>query len=158
VLDGKEVVGLVAGAPWPGAKGALHELERLRRDLGLGDRLRLVGFRDDIETLFGAADAVTVPSTRPEPFGLVAVEAAVAGLPVIAAAHGGLPEIIRHEETGLLVEPGNPDALARAIRALVDDPGRAGALGAAAAADAAARFSVPQMLATVQAHYEALLG
>ena len=156
-LDGKEVVGLVAGAPWPAAVGALHELERLKRDLGLGDRLRLVGFRDDIETLFGAADAVTVPSTRPEPFGLVAVEAAVAGLPVIAAAHGGLPEIIRHEETGLLVEPGNPDALARAIRALVDEPGRASALGAAAAADAAARFSVPRMLTAVQAQYEALL-
>jgi glycosyltransferase involved in cell wall biosynthesis len=157
LLAEHDVVGLVAGSPWPGAEGPLRELESLAADLGLGDRLRIVGFRDDIETVFAAADAVAVPSTRPEPFGLVALEAATAGLPVIAAAHGGLPEIIRHEETGLLVEPSNPDALARAVRALVDDPGAAAALGAAAATDVASRFRRQDTVAAIEATYDELL-
>lgn len=157
LLAGQDVVGVIAGSPWPGADGPLRELESLRADLGLGERLQMVGFRDDIETLLAAADAVVVPSTRPEPFGLVALEAAAAGLPVIAAAHGGLPEIIHHEETGLLVEPGNPDALARALRAVVDDPSAAAALGAAAAADVSSRFRYEDTLAAIEATYEALL-
>ena len=158
LLAEQDVVGLIAGSPWPGAEGPLDELESLHADLGLGERLRIVGFREDIDTLYAAADAVVVPSTRPEPFGLVALEAAAAGLPVIAAAHGGLPEIIRHEETGLLVEPSNPDALARAVRALVDDPGAAAALGAAAATDVASRFGARTPIAALEATYDQLLG
>ena len=158
VLAERSVVGLIAGSPWPGAEGPLRELERLRADLELGDRLRIVGFRDDIETLFAAADAVVVPSTRPEPFGLVALEAAAAGLPVVAAAHGGLPEIIRHEETGVLVEPGDPAALAAALRRLADDPPAAAAMGAAAAADVAARFDPEATVTALEALYDELLA
>ena len=157
VLADRPVVGLIAGSPWPGAERPQHKLERLQAELGLADRLRLVGFRDDIDTLFAAADAVAVPSTRPEPFGLVALEAAAAGLPVAAAAHGGLPEIIRQEETGLLVEPGSPQALAAALRRLADDPDGAAAMGAAAAADVTARFRAEATVAAVEALYEELL-
>jgi glycosyltransferase involved in cell wall biosynthesis len=156
-LAERSVVGVVAGSPWPGAEEPERELERLKRELALGDRLRLVGFRDDIETLLAAADAVAVPSTRPEPFGLVALEAAAAGVPVIAAAHGGLPEIVRHEQTGLLVEPGDPAELAAGLLSLADDPTRARRLGDAARADVADRFTHDRMLTAVQAHYDALL-
>ncbi len=156
-LAARSVVALIAGSPWPGAEAPQGELERLKADLGLGDRLRLVGFRDDVETLFAAADAVAVPSTRPEPFGLVALEAAAAGLPVVAAAHGGLPEIIRHEETGLLVEPGSPPALAAALRRLADEPETAAAMGAAAAADVRARFRPEETVAALERHYDELL-
>jgi glycosyltransferase involved in cell wall biosynthesis len=156
-LAERSVVGLIAGSPWPGVEKPVRELERLRDALALGDRLRLVGFRDDIDTLFAAADAVAVPSTRPEPFGLVALEAAAAGLPVVAAAHGGLPEIIRHEETGLLVPPKDPLALAAALRRLADDPDAAAAMGSAAAADVAARFSPAATVAAVEALYDELL-
>jgi len=151
-------VGLVGGTPWPGAERPLAELERLRETLGLGERLRLLGFADDVDTLLGAVDAVAVPSTRPDPFPNAALEAAAAGVPVVAAAHGGLPEMLRDGETGLLVEPGDPRALATALRSLADDPARAAALGAAAATDVAARFSAARMLAAVQAHYDALLA
>jgi glycosyltransferase involved in cell wall biosynthesis len=151
------VVGLIAGSPWPGAEGPLDELKLLQDALGLGERLRLLGFRDDIDTVFAAADVVAVPSTRPEPFGLVALEAAAAGLPVVAAAHGGLPEIVRHEQTGLLVTPKDPSALAGALRRLADDPGAAAAMGAAAAADVSARFSPAATVAAVEALYDELL-
>jgi glycosyltransferase involved in cell wall biosynthesis len=157
-LAERPVVGLIAGSPWPGAEGPLRKLERLTEELELGDRLRLVGFRDDIGTLFAAADAVAVPSTRQEPFGLVALEAAAAGLPVVAAAHGGLPEIIRHEETGLLVEPNDPAALAAALRRLADDRDAAAAMGAAAAVDVTARFRPGATVAAVETLYDELLG
>jgi glycosyltransferase involved in cell wall biosynthesis len=150
-------IGLVAGAPWPGAERPAAELERLRDDLGLGERLRIRGFEADLGTLLGAVDAVAVPSTRPDPFPNAALEAAGAGVPVVAAAHGGLPELLRDGETGVLVEPGDAHALASALRALADDPGRARSLGAAAAADVAARFPSERMLTAVQAHYDALL-
>lgn len=151
-------LGLVAGAPWPGADAPLHELERLQERLGLGERLRMLGFRPDLGAVLGAVDAVAVPSTRPDPFPNAALEAAAAGLPVVAAAHGGLPEMIRDGETGTLVPPGDAGALASALRRLADDPGRARRLGEAAAVDVAARFSADRMLALVQKQYELLLS
>ena len=151
-------VGVVAGAPWPGAEAPLHALEALVAQLGLGERLRVLGFRTDVEAVLGAADAVAVPSTRPDPFPNAALEAAAAGVPVVAAAHGGLPEMIRDGETGLLVPPGDAVALASALRTLADDRDRARRLGEAAAADVAARFSSERMLARVQQHYAELLA
>ena len=150
-------IGLVAGAPWPGVEGPEADLERLRQELGLRDRLRLIGFQADVGALLGAADVVAVPSTRPDPFPNAALEAAAAGVPVVATAHGGLPEMLRDGETGVLVRPGDPAALASALRSLADDPARARRLGQAAASDVAARFSAERMLAAVQAQYDALL-
>ena len=151
-------IGLVAGDPFPGNERYGAELEALRDELGLGRRLRLLGFRPDVEAVLGAADAVAVPSTRADPLPNSALEAAAAGLPVVAAAHGGLPEIVRDGETGTLVPPGDPAALARALRALADEPERARSLGDAAAADVRRRFALPRMLDELQARYESLLG
>jgi glycosyltransferase involved in cell wall biosynthesis len=150
-------VGLVAGAPWPGAERPLHDLKRLGADLALGDRLRVIGFRDDVEVVLGAADAVAVPSTRPDPFPNSALEAAAAGVPVVAAAHGGLPEMLRDGRTGVLVPPADAGALASALRALADSPDHARRIGTAAAADVAARFTPERMLERVQREYDALL-
>ena len=147
-------VGVIAGSPWPGADEPLRALERLRDDLGLGDRLRIVGFRPDVEVVLGACDAVAVPSLRPDPFPNSALEAAAAGVPVVAAAHGGLPEMLGD---GLLVAPGDHAALARALRALADDPERAANIAGAAAADVRARFTAGRMLSRVQQEYAALL-
>jgi glycosyltransferase involved in cell wall biosynthesis len=151
-------IGLVAGAPWPGADEPLHRLERLREELGLGERLRVLGFRDDVDVVLGAADAVAVPSTKPDPFPNAALEAASAGVPVVAAAHGGLPEMLRDGETGLLVPPSDPAALATALRGLADDSERARRLGEAAAADVNDRFTAERMLERVQALYDELSG
>lgn len=151
-------VGLVAGSPWPGVDRPAAELERLRQELGLGDRLRELGFHADVEALLSAVDAVAVPSTRPDPFPNSALEAAAAGVPVVAAAHGGLPEMLRDGETGALVTPGDPAALASALRSLADDPVRARRMGDAAAADVGSRFTAERMLSAVQTEYDALLS
>lgn len=150
-------VGIVAGDALPGTD-AERELDRLAQELGVGERLLLLGFRRDVGTVLGAADALAVPSTRPEPLGLVALEAAAAGLPVVASAHGGVAEVVRDGVTGALVPPGDAHALANALRALADDPEGARRLGAAGARDVAERFSLPRMLEELQALYDRLAG
>ena len=104
------------------------------------DRIEMAGYRSDVWQVYEDLDLVLVPS-RLEPFGNVAVEAALAGRPVIAARVGGLPEIVRDGVTGVLIEPDDADALARAIAGMVDDPMLTASYGRAAAADAALRFS-----------------
>ena len=85
-------------------------------------------------------------STSPEPFGRVIVEAMLAGRPVVAAKAGGALEILKDHETGLLVESGNPQALARAIRTLLGDPELAATLGESAKRDAQERFGLDKIL------------
>src|SRR2546423_3042905 len=132
-LRERAAIGLVAGDAWPGEERYVRGLEALRSDLGLGERMRLLGFRDDLDTLYGAADVVCVPSTRPEPLGLVALEAAAAAKCIVASDEGGLPEIVRDGETGRLVAPGSAPALAAAPVDLADEPGLRARPGAAAA-------------------------
>jgi glycosyltransferase involved in cell wall biosynthesis len=157
-LRSRGVLGLLAGDAWPGAEDRVERVLALAGELGVRDRLVLCGFRDDVDNVYGAADLVAVPSTAPDPLPGSAVEAAAAGCAVIAADHGGLPEIIRDGVTGLLVAPGDPSALARAGAALLDDPARAAALGAAASADVRARFAPALLLECIQALYDELLG
>jgi glycosyltransferase involved in cell wall biosynthesis len=85
------------------------------------DAVRLDPFRVDVEGAWEAADVVLVPSTEPEPFGRVAIEAMAFGCPVIAAAHGGLLDIITDGDSGLLVPPGDAAALASAMARVADD-------------------------------------
>ena len=101
---------------------------------------------------------MAVPSTRPDPFPNAALDAAAAGVPVVAAAHGGLPEMLRDGETGVLVAPGDPTALASALRALADDPERARLMGERAAEDVAQRFSRERMLSHIQREYDELVS
>ena len=154
LTDDIESVGLIAGDGY-GDPAPERELAALRDSLGLGDRLAMAGFID-ADRAFGAADVVAVPSTRPDPFPNSALEAAAAGLPVVAASHGGLTEIVKDGETGLLVPPGDPAALARMLRELADDPERRLKMGELAAADARERFAPERMLDEVRALYERL--
>jgi glycosyltransferase involved in cell wall biosynthesis len=85
-----------------------------------------------------------------------AIEAAAAGCTVIASAHGGLPEIITDGETGRLVAPGDPVALAQAAVELLDDPGLSERLGAAAAADVRRRFSPSRLLDEIHDLYDSV--
>jgi len=139
-------IGLIAGDAFPGEEGHERRLGEEIGRLGLTGRARALGFREDLGAVLGAADALVVPSTRPEPLGLVALEGAATGLPVVAAAHGGLTEVVRPGRTGLLVAPGDPTALARALRALADDPQAARRMGEAGRRDVAERFSIDRMI------------
>ncbi len=150
-------IGLVAGDAWRGEERRLDELRALAASLGVSGRVRFAGFRPDVETVYGAADVVAVPSTQPDPLPNSALEAAAAGCCVVAADHGGLPEILTDGVTGRLVTPGDPLALARALAALRDDPAARERLGAAAARDVRARFSAAGLLERTQELYDALL-
>jgi glycosyltransferase involved in cell wall biosynthesis len=149
-------IGLVAGDAWPGQEHHEQRLTALAEELGLGPRLRLVGFRDDVEAIYGAADVVVVPSTRPDPLPNAALEAAAAGCCVVAAAHGGLPEILRDGETGRLVAPGDHRALAAALADLAGRPDERARLGAAAAADVRERFPPGRPAEAVMETYDRL--
>jgi glycosyltransferase involved in cell wall biosynthesis len=156
VLEG-DGLALIAGDAWPGEERHTAALAQLAVDLRVADRVRMIGFRDDVENVYGAADVVVVPSTRPDPLPNSALESAAAGCCVVAAAHGGLPEILRDGETGRLVAPGDPAALARALSELRADPAQRERLGAAAATDVAERFSVKLLLERTQGLYDQLL-
>jgi glycosyltransferase involved in cell wall biosynthesis len=149
-------VGIAAGDVWPGQERWERELRAAAEPLG--PRFRLLGFRQDVETVYGAADVVVVPSTQPDPLPNAALEAAAAGCCVVASAAGGLSEIVRDGHTGVLVPPGDELALARALASLADDPERRVALGAAAAADVRDRFAPERLAPRVMGIYDSLLA
>jgi glycosyltransferase involved in cell wall biosynthesis len=93
--------------------------------------LRFVGERDDVPDLMAAAD-VLVSCSEDEPFGRVLVEAGASELPVVSTRSGAKAEIIKHSKTGLLVDPGNIEALAKACAKLLGDPALRQEMGAAA--------------------------
>jgi glycosyltransferase involved in cell wall biosynthesis len=95
-------------------------------ELGLGEKIKLLGFVDaeKLAMFYKCADITVVPSIY-EPFGMVVLEAMVAGCPVIVADTGGLKEIVVHEETGLCFKPGNPESLAGAMIRVLRDEGLA---------------------------------
>ncbi len=125
---------VVGGAS--GAEGA-REVERIAKlaaALGVGDRVRFAEPQPHhlLSSYYRAADVVLVPS-RSESFGLVALEAAACGAPVVAAAVGGLRTLVREGETGFLVEGRDPAAFAARVAEILDDPMVARRLGAEAA-------------------------
>ena len=132
---------LVVGDDHRPAPNHRTAMEALAGRLGIASMCHFVGFRDDVWELLHLCDVVVMPS-QVEPFGNVAVEAGAAGRPLVAARVGGIPEIVHDGETGVLVPPRDPHALATAVAHLVSDPARRAELGARARAHVAARFSL----------------
>jgi glycosyltransferase involved in cell wall biosynthesis len=132
------------------------ELRAQATALGLDGVVRFVGHVPGAASVMERAAVVVVPSLG-EGFGMVALEAMERGRAVVASAVGGLPEIVADGETGVLVAPGDPDALAAAIVAVACDLGRARALGAAGRARAVAEFSQERCAARTAELYRAVL-
>jgi len=151
--DGGSVV-LLAGSAWRDDPTLGEALRSRAAELGVEGRLHLPGFVDRVGLVYAAADVVAVPSTHPDPLPNAALEAAAAGCCVVAADHGGLREILDGGRTGVLVPPGDAEALSTALAALRDDPARRERLGALAADDAAARFGADRLAAGVQDLYD----
>ena len=114
-------------------------LRALARELGVGDAVRFLGHVTPIQGAIEESSVVVVPSMG-EGFGMVALEAMERARPVIAAAIGGLGEIVRDGETGILVPPGESEPLADAIVHVAGDPDLARRLGAAGRQRALSRF------------------
>jgi len=121
-------------------------LEALAREVGVADRLTLLGWRQDTGALLAGYDIFLCPS-RHEPLGNVVLEAWSAARPVIAAAAQGPSELIAEGETGLLVPVDAPEPMAEAIRALLGDPERAARLAAAGRARFERDFAEAPVLA-----------
>jgi glycosyltransferase involved in cell wall biosynthesis len=114
-------------------------------ELGLEERVHFLGFRKDIPELLATVDGAIHASTAAEPFGLVILEAQLAGKPVVATAAGGATEIVTDGRTGWLVPPGDVDALAEVLAAWTTDPDAAASTGRSASIDAAARFDLGKL-------------
>jgi D-inositol-3-phosphate glycosyltransferase len=157
-LRGWAPVLVIAGESTPGDEGYLASLRRLAAQLGVADEVRFAGAlaRDDLADLLAVASITLVPS-HSETFGLVALESAASGTAVIGYRGTGLVESIAEGRSGVLVDSREPDAWARAMVALLDDPGarsrlaetaRQHALGYTWAATATALLGVYGSLAT----------
>jgi glycosyltransferase involved in cell wall biosynthesis len=177
--DGRPLVACVSRlAPEKGVSVLIRALARVGRDalllvvgdgpdapacqalaaaLGLGDHVRFLGRRDDVERVYAAADVAVAPSLGAEAFGLCVVEAMASGRPVVVSDAGALPEIVEHGRSGLVVPRGDAAALAGAIGRLVDEPALAARLAAAGRARARAAYGLERWTGRVEALYASLL-
>lgn len=117
--------------------------------------LDFTGFQEDVGRFLSALDIFVLPSDC-EPFGLIVVEAMARGLPVVATQAGGVPEIVVHGETGYLVPPRQPEAMAAAIVKLLADPLRRMQMGESGKARARSLFDRRTMVREYEALYERL--
>jgi glycosyltransferase involved in cell wall biosynthesis len=116
-------------------------LQREAEQLRIADKVRFTGSRSDVHRLMALADVVTVPSICQEAAGLVEIEAMGCRRPVVATRVGGIPEYVVDGETGILVQPGVPEQLARAIIQILDSPSEAKTMGQAGRKRAEDHFS-----------------
>jgi glycosyltransferase involved in cell wall biosynthesis len=119
-------------------------LQQLASELGIADRVHLLGHRDDVPDLLAAADVFVMPSLW-EGLPLAILEAMFAGKPVVASAISGIPEAITSGEQGLLVPGGDVAALSAALREMLVDPARRTAFGEAGRRRAEAEFTIAHM-------------
>jgi glycosyltransferase involved in cell wall biosynthesis len=151
---------LVCGGELPGYETYASDLGRLARDLGIEDRVLFTGWKyrlDDIPEVMAALDVMVHASIRPEPFGLVIVEAMATATPVVAADDGGVREVVEPGVTALLARPGDHDGVAGAVLEILGNPARAAAMGNAGRARAERLFEVGVYVRRVEAVYAELL-
>ena len=156
---GQDQVVLIMAGDSQGRDTYKGELQSLAQDLGLADRVRLVGHCDDMPAAYLACDAAAAPSLEPEAFGRTAVEPQIMGRPVLAADHGAATETVLEGETGFRLAPGDvqawADGLARLIA--VGPKGRA-AMGSAGHERAVRLYSANAMTSATLGVYARVLG
>ena len=148
---------VIAGGPIVGVESYEHTLRALATARGLDGVLHFAGWRygpDEMPEFFRSLDIFILPSREAEPFGLVVIEAMASGVPVIATAHGGPVEILAGGNAGVLVEPRQPAAIARAIVSLIDDPAARASLGDTGRRHVAATYGIDATIARLQRVYE----
>jgi glycosyltransferase involved in cell wall biosynthesis len=133
-------------------------LRNLVSSLGLAGEVNFLGSleRSTVAERYREADLFTLPSSA-EAFGNVFAEALASGLPIIGSTVGGIPELVEHGTNGLLVPPGNPEALAQAIRYIADDPELRSKMSARNRAKAEATLQWSQVTRRYVAIYRGLM-
>lgn len=132
------------------------QIEHQVRQLGIQQRVRFLGIRTDVPAILNASD-IFVLSSRWEGNPMSVMEAMAAGLPVVATAVGGVPELVEHGVSGFLVPSENASLLAEAIQRLVDNPLLRQQMGKAALQRAHEQFDARRMVQAYEALYEATL-
>ena len=150
-------IAIIGGDIFDDAVGYERELKTTVRSRGLGDRVVFTGHQDDMPAVLSAVD-ILVHASDNEPFGRVLIEAAAAGVPVVAYASGAVPEIITHEQTGLLVPSGDVGALSAALRQLATTPGLAQRLADNAGREVRNRFDSEQVTRAIERVLASLLA
>jgi glycosyltransferase involved in cell wall biosynthesis len=140
-----------------GGGACREELDRLAAELGVADRVTFLGEVRDVPAVLRRARMFVLPS-RSEGIPLTVLEAMARGLPVVATRVGGLPEVVEHGASGLLVPPADPAALADAIVRIWDDPRRGDRMGHAGRRRVEDRFDVRRMVAEYEGLYTMGLG
>jgi glycosyltransferase involved in cell wall biosynthesis len=149
---------LIAGAPELDGQWYQNELVALVDSLHLGKVVQFVGYQGDAPRFMAALDVLAHASVQPEPFGRVLIEGMAAGLPLVATDAGGVPEIVVDGETGLLVPPGQPDALAAALARLLSHRAEATAMGQQGQQRARSLFAIESHVAAIEGVYHSVLG
>jgi len=137
-------------------KGCRADLERLVRELGIRSSVHFLGWRNDVPEVLRAADVMALPSLD-EGLPLAVLEAMACARPVVATPVGGVPEAVVDGETGILVPPDDPEALAAALLRLLRDPELGRRMGEAGRRRVEAHFSLDRFVERVQALYDELL-
>ena len=131
--------------------------EEEARMLGLEESVSFLGKLDQIAPLLAAADLFLLPS-QSESFGLSALEALASGVPVVGTNAGGLPEVVRDGETGILCAVGDVPGMAAASLGILQDPKRWAEMSRLAASDARARFSQDAIVTKYESLYRTSLS
>jgi glycosyltransferase involved in cell wall biosynthesis len=131
------------------------KIAELVSELGLGDRISLLGWKSDFDATLVNWDIFVLPSLE-ESFGIAAIEAMAAGLPVVASAVGGLTEIVQDGETGWLVRAGDPQQLAERLSALLSNPEERLRMGVQGQTYARTHFSEDRMVTEIAEIYDEL--
>jgi glycosyltransferase involved in cell wall biosynthesis len=149
------IVGPLTGSPV--FEACARELRRLAARLGLGRRVILTGARTDVPRILAELTVSVLPSES-EGLSNTLLESMAAGVPVVATAVGGTPEVVEDGISGLLVPPADPASLAAAIGCLLEAPRMAAAIGAAGRRRVADRFGLERMVEATTRLYQRLLA
>lgn len=148
---------VIVGPPGVGEEAFSDSIRRAAQAPELDGRVDLLGSRQDIPDLLASGDAFLFP-TRAEPFGIAVVEALATGLPIVASAVGGVPEILNQADIGILVPVDDVDGFASAIERLVLDRENARAMGRRGAESVMGRFDTGTLGVEVDRLYRSLLA
>ena len=144
----------IIGAALYGEHAYEEEIRAMTSSLGLSEHVEFTGFRNDVANLIADLDILVHASTIGEPFGQVVVQGMAAGKPVVATNGGGVPEIVQDGVTGLLVPMNDAEAMAEAIRSLLEKPEQARTMGHSGRQRVYTHFTIARTLQQVEAAYD----
>jgi len=149
---------VIVGGVAAGQESLITELHGQIEASPASSHIHVTPFTHDVWSVWDACDIAVVPSTEPEPFGMVAIEAMASGKPVVVAAHGGLLDIVEHGVSGLLFQPNDAAKLADELQKLIDNPSLRVQLGTVGCARQQSVFSLDGQLEASANLFQSITG